>query len=110
MTPAQLVNAVSAPIILFLLAVLTVALTVRLVRHILSRRTAPLLLKRDWLLFATLALSITGTQIGRVLQVRLADEVWWVLVTNGLSLLTLGVWVGIELGVIGRNGGNDASD
>lgn len=99
---ANEINGITGPVIIVMVVVLAAAMILRAIRHMLSGRTTPLLLKRDLLLFTTLAVLVLGGQWSRWTGVRLGSEVWWVALTNALAVLTLGAWLAIEVGVVGR--------
>lgn len=100
MTVDQL-NAVFGPIIYVLLISLTAAMGFRVLRHLRSGRRTPLLLARDFLLFAYLLLTISVTQYARANGITgLSQEAWWVGATNVLSTALLALWVGIEFGLV----------
>jgi len=103
----ELVNAWTGPIVVGLILALFAAMAGRVLRHVLKGRRVPLLLKRDVLLFAAFALLVLGSQYSRATGVRLAGELWWVLLTNALGIVALGVWLLIEIGVIGHGKGED---
>ena len=96
------VNALTGPIIVILIVSLFAAMAVRVIRHVVNRRPVPLLLKRDFLLFAAFALLVLGSQYARATGVRLSTELWWVVSTNALGIIALGTWLLIEVGVVGR--------
>lgn len=102
MITATQLNALTGPVIIILVVVLAAAMLLRVARHLRAGRRTPLLLKRDLLLFGTLAVLLLGGQFGRWTGVRLGEEILWVILTNSLAFLTLGVWLAIEVGVIGR--------
>jgi heme A synthase len=100
MTVDQL-NAVFGPLIYLLLIVLTAAMGVRVVRHLLSGRRTPLLLARDFLLFLYLLLTISVAQYTRANGITgLSQDVAWVALTNVLATALLGLWVAIEMGIV----------
>lgn len=96
------VNQVSLPVIIALVVMIFAAMTGRLVRSRIEGRRIPLLLKRDWLIFAALAVLAVGTVTSRLTGIRLGQELWWVLLTNTLAISALVVWAAIEFRVIGR--------
>lgn len=99
---AQEINAWTGPILILGVVLLTVAMVLRLVRHWRTGRPAPLLLIRDVALFGALLLAIVGGQYSRMTGVRLSDQVWWVVLSNAVFACAIGLWLVIELALIGK--------
>lgn len=100
---AQEINAWTGPVLILGVVLLTVAMVLRLVRHWRTGRRAPLLLIRDVALFAALLLAIGGGQYSRMTGARLGEQVWWVVLSNAVYGCAIGLWLVIELALVGRD-------
>lgn len=96
------INSVIAPIVYVLLALLTVTMGIRIFRHVRSGRKTPLLLARDFALFVALVVLIGGAQFARFTGTTLSTQLWWVVLTDLLSVSVLLLWLVVEVGVVGR--------
>lgn len=103
------INGLVAPFVYLLLGLLTMAMGLRIVRHWRSGRKTPLLLARDFALFLALLVLIGGAQFARFTGTKLSEQLWWVVLTDVLSVAVLGLWLLIELAVIGRRKDEDES-
>lgn len=99
---AQEINGWTAPLLILGVVLLTAAMVLRLLRHWRGGRRAPLLLIRDVALFVALVLAVGGGQYSRLTGVRLSDQVWWVVASNTIYTVAIGLWIAIELALIGR--------
>lgn len=97
---AAAIQALSFPVILVLIVALAATMTLRVVRHVRAGTRVPILLRRDVALFVTLVVMLGGGAYARSLGIRLADQVWWVALTNVLAILTLVYWLAVEWGLI----------
>lgn len=99
---AQEINAWTSPLLILGVIVLTAAMVLRLVRHWVSGRKAPILLVRDVSIYLALILAIGGGQYTRWTGVRLSDQVWWVLLTSLVYGAAVALWLFVELALVGR--------
>lgn len=99
-----IVQGISALIIASLVAVLLVTMLYRVYRYIKAERTVPIILRRDLALFAILGLLLFGGIYVRATHDLLSDDLWWVVLTNGLAIFALAYWLGVEWGIIRPKG------
>lgn len=91
-------------IVIVEVALIATALLIRTVHYLVTGGTdsVPLLQWRDFLTFVTFVVLIAGQQYARTSGVRLSDQLWWVLLTDGLEISVGTLWLAIEVGLVGR--------
>lgn len=84
------------------LFVALVSLVARVLRYLQSNRAIPVLLPRDLVLIAGLALPFIGIFAARSLGLSLSDNAYWIIGSGAGAVLSIWVFVYFELFRIGK--------
>lgn len=97
-------NAVAGPIVIVLIGLEWAALFLKTAWTIarFGWRQVPILQWRDFLFWSTLTLLIVGSQYGRLTGTALGQQLWWVALTDLLSVAACAMFAAVEFGFIAK--------